>query len=178
MDTCFQKVRKSWNRDISTETNLADYFQNSFGVKVPVISLQTDPSILKLYNGEQILNEEAQREETNIQLVKSQVEKFVTNPHFDLTIENISASFDPRNIIPLDEFGTVYPTIRVTDNWGILTVKNGALMSPNWSKITITEPVEISANVVKGDGWTLELNTDAYTIRKDMYTTHYYLTKK
>ncbi|MBX2970400.1 MAG: hypothetical protein KF803_13610 [Cyclobacteriaceae bacterium] len=172
------KGKKYWNRDISTETNLAEYFQKSFGVTPPPLTLGMEESILKMYNGELIISEEEKREEENTQLVKSLILKFVTNPHFDLLFEKMNISFDPTNIISLDNLGSVYPTIRIADNWGILTVENGALMSPNWSKITVTEPLEQDSNIVKGDGWTLELNLEQYTILKDIYTNNYYLEKK
>lgn len=54
----------------------------------------------------------------------------------------MNVSFDPRNIIPVEDKGTVYPQIRVTDNWGILEVTKGALMSPNWDKISVSSPVK------------------------------------
>lgn len=31
--------------------------------------------------------------------------------------------FEPRNMIPIERVKTVYPILRITDNWGILTVK-------------------------------------------------------
>jgi len=37
--------------------------------------------------------------------------------------------------MPIENKGTVYPNIRVTDKWGILSVDSGALMSINWDKI-------------------------------------------
>lgn len=172
------KSKRYWNKDISANTNLSDYFENSFGIKVSFNSLEKARSVLKIYNGELIISEETKREESNIQLVKSQIEKFVTNPHFELLFEKMNVSFDPRTIISLHKFGTVYPSIRITDNWGILTVQDGALMSPNWNKITITAPTETDSNIIKGNGWTLELNLDLYTIRKDIYSANYHLTKK
>lgn len=45
-------------------------------------------------------------------------------------------------MVPIEDKGTVYPNIRVTDKWGILTVENGALMSPNWDKISISNPTQ------------------------------------
>jgi len=42
-------------------------------------------------------------------------------------LENMSISFDPRNLVPLDDVGTVYPNLRITDNWQILSVDSGAL---------------------------------------------------
>ena len=62
--------------------------------------------------------------------------------------------------MPLNDLGTVYPNLRVTDNWGVLTVENGALLSNNWDKVTVSKPTKISKKIIKGDGWNLELNKD------------------
>ncbi len=39
-----------------------------------------------------------------------------------------------------------------------MTVENGALLSSDWSNVIITAPTEITENMVKGNGWSLELN--------------------
>ena len=65
----------------------------------------------------------------------------------------------------------------MTDNWGILEVENGALMAPNWNKITITPPIETNEGIIIGDGWTLELNTDLYTIEQEPSTGNYFLNR-
>ena len=72
----------------------------------------------------------------------------------------MNISFDPRNITPLENIGTVYPNLRVTDNWGILTVENGALLSLDWSHVVVSEPYKINDTIVEGDGWRLELGKD------------------
>jgi hypothetical protein len=41
--------------------------------------------------------------------------------------------------------GTVYPTVRITDKWGILEVYAGALMSPDWKQVTVAAPADPSA---------------------------------
>ncbi|MFP8894102.1 hypothetical protein [Chryseobacterium sp. EZn1] len=88
----------------------------------------------------------------------------------------MNVSFDPRNIMPVEDLGTVYPNIRITDLWGILTIENGALMSPNWDKISISNPVKTENRKVSGDGWTLELK-HGYTITKDEGSGNYKLSK-
>jgi hypothetical protein len=50
--------------------------------------------------------------------------------------------------------------------WGILTVENGALLSPNWRKVTLSEPAEITGQRITGDGWTLELE-QGYILLKE-----------
>lgn len=76
-------------------------------------------------------------------------------------------SFDASNIVSLDEYGTVYPSIRVTDNWGVLTAKKGTLMSTHWKRITITSPYSsIGGKLINGDGWALEITNDSFAIKK------------
>ncbi|MCC8410871.1 hypothetical protein LJ707_18150 [Mucilaginibacter sp. UR6-1] len=89
----------------------------------------------------------------------------------------MNVSFDPRNIIPIDDKGTVYPNIRVTDVWGVLTVENGALMSANWDKISVTKPIKVEGKKITGDGWVLDL-TDSYLLEMDTTNSNYKLTKK
>ena len=67
--------------------------------------------------------------------------------------------FDPRNLQPLDDLGTVYPTVTVGDVWGTLKVTGGALVSePGLRSIVIVPaPEDPSVRPLKGNGWTLEL---------------------
>lgn len=76
-----------------------------------------------------------------------------------------------------DDKGTVYPNIRITDNWGILDVKEGALMSPKWDRITITNPTAIEGRNVTGNGWVITLNK-GYVVEKDATDGKYKLLKK
>jgi hypothetical protein len=90
----------------------------------------------------------------------------------------MSISFDPGNLIPLENYGTVYPNLRITDNWGILTVEGGALLSADWRKVIVTVPEVTNNHTIKGKGWTLALNSDKYTIIHDETSSNYYLKKK
>ncbi len=65
--------------------------------------------------------------------------------------------FNPGNLQPLGDLGTIYPTMTLTDAWGFLTVEKGALLNTNWSELRVTAPKNTTARPVKGDGWTLEL---------------------
>ncbi|WP_281323042.1 hypothetical protein [Flavobacterium aestivum] len=170
-------IKKGWNREITIKTNLTDYFVKMFDVSLPTDLKKTADLILNQYNGETIISEEKTREEKIAKLIAEYKSKFVTQPHFELKIEKMNVSFDPRNILPLEGKGTVYPNIRVTDNWGILEVKNGALMSSNWDKISTSIPLKDDGKIINGDGWTLELK-DGYSVIKNENTGNYILTKK
>jgi hypothetical protein len=65
--------------------------------------------------------------------------------------------FDPRNLQPLEQAGTVYPNMCVSDDWGILDATNGALMKSDWSAVIVAAPLVSAGRNLKGDGWTLEL---------------------
>jgi hypothetical protein len=64
-------------------------------------------------------------------------------------------NFTSRNLQPLGDAGTIYPNMRITDNWGILEVKNGALLKPDWRSVIVVAPV--NEKNLEGDGWSLEL---------------------
>jgi len=53
----------------------------------------------------------------------------------------------------------VYPNLRISDDWGILDAKNGALMKPDWSAVIVVVPSASTGSSLKGDGWTLELKS-------------------
>lgn len=170
-------AKKGWNREITIKTNLADYFIKAFDITLPNDLKKSTDLIVNQYNGKAIISGEKTREEKTKKLIAEYKSKFITQPHFELVFEQMNVSFDPRNIVPIEDKGTVYPNIRVTDKWGILTVENGALMSSKWDKISVTNPLKMENKNINGEGWILELN-DGYSVAKDETTGNYKLTKK
>ena len=152
--------KSNWHREMTKETNLTDYFNNAFNVKIP--KKESIENIVKEfdYNFQQIQKEEAEREKLRIEKIVNLKAQFLEKPALVISFQNMNISFDPRNLIPIEDFGTVYPNCRVTDNWGVLEVENGALLASDWSKITVTAPTNISDKIVSGDGWKLELNAN------------------
>lgn len=152
------KLNSLWHRDISKETNLTDYFLNSFQIIIPS---NLEPIINEIkddYTFRVILREEEIREQQQMVIVEAFKNKFLDESSLTLNTINMNIQFDPRNIFPLEDYGTVYPNLRVVDNWGILTADSGALINPSWTKVIVSKPTELSNVTVKGDGWILELN--------------------
>jgi hypothetical protein len=110
------------------------------------------------YNGAAIEREEIAREEEVKAVLRQYRRMFLEEPHLDISLERMNMSFEYQNITPLDDKGTVYPIIRIADVWGILDVKKGALMSPQWNKVTVSAPTSFQEDTVYGDGWQLTLN--------------------
>jgi len=148
----------NWHKKVDRNINLTSLFINLFE-----ISIDKNQSIEKIteqnnYNYQQIKKEEKKREKLRILKIEELKTRFIDEPTLELNFQNMSISFDPSNITPLENFGTIYPNLRVTDNWGILTVQNGALLAPDWSKVIVTIPTQITNKIIKGNGWKLELN--------------------
>lgn len=169
-----ERTDKYWNRNITSTTNLTDYFTKAFSLTVPV---NLCPDCISQYGSDKIMAEETKREADKVEQIVVFRRTFIEHPHLDVRFEKMNISFDPRNIVPLEGYGTVYPTMRVSDNWGILTVTGGALLGSNWDKVTLSEPTLITSDKVSGNGWVLELNKD-YIVEKNSSDGNYHLKKK
>lgn len=154
-----------WNRQITSKTNLTAFFIKEFKLVIPDNLNNAVESKYNAYNAALIVREETARADSMARLITSYREKFILQSHTEIHFEKMNISFDPRNIFPLGSAGTIYPNIRISDNWGILTVEQGALMSPNWDKISIGLPETFTAEAVTGLGWKLQLKK-GYTLEK------------
>ncbi len=166
------KKDKNWNKKIDASTDLTNYFIQKFAISIPSLTEQNFKDLVTEYKGNIILEEENKRDRESKRIVREYKNKFVESPHFEIMFEKMNYSFDPRTIIPIENFGTYYPTTRITDLWGILTVEKGALIAPDWKKISLSLPTFSDKNLVKGDGWILELQ-DNYTIEVDQQKNSY-----
>jgi len=166
------KQDKNWNKKINAKTDLTSYFMKGFAISVPSTTEKDFKRLALEYSGQVIFDEENARDSENKRIVKEHKIKFVESPHFEIFFEAMNYSFDPRTIIPVENFGTYYPTTRITDVWGILTVEKGALISPDWKKVSLALPTSIDNNLVKGEGWVLELKGN-YTIGVDQQKNKY-----
>ena len=159
------KSRSDWQKEINRETILTDYFLNAFSIQFP--NAQSYEAIAQSndYNYQNIIEEEQERENQRIAKIEAYKKTFIESPTLKLAFRNMNVSFDPRNITPLEDLGTVYPTLRITDDWGILTVERGALLSADWSNVVVSQPTKITDDLVEGEGWKLEL-ADGWSVSK------------
>lgn len=74
---------------------------------------------------------------------------------------DVNYSYDPNNVIGIDAGNTVYPTMRLVDAWGVLTVSDGAWLERDATghliRARVVAPANLSARPLNGDGWSLEL---------------------
>ncbi len=156
----------TWNRNVTNKTDLTGLFLQAFNITLPSDLKGTIDQCSEEYGLVKIAAEETEREaRTNAEIARYRT-LLVDGAHLEIGFEHMNISYDPRNIRPLTGEGTVYPNLRVVDDWGILTVTGGALVGMNWDKVNVSVPTEIGETLAKGDGWELELKAGR-TISKD-----------
>ena len=162
---------QTWNLKISEKTNLIDFIIDFFNISIPVNIKDSVLRIRNDYNYAQINAYETKREERQKEIIVKFDKKFQESPILVIPLQNMNISFNPSNLIPYRNLGTVYPNLRITDNWGILSVEKEALVGKNWGKVIVSEPIKNSEEIIEGNGWKLELNNSWEMIRiKDNYT--------
>lgn len=157
-----------WNKKVDNNTDLTDFFAEAFGLESRILLQTYIRQVAEEYNGKKIFNEEFKRAVSNEIILDEYREKFFERPSLEIRLEDMNMSFNPQSLIPLDEDeGTVYPTIMLSDNWGILNVtEGGVLLRSDWRWLILSEPLEITDNKLVGEGWVIELN-EGYFIEKN-----------
>ncbi|MGN2248126.1 hypothetical protein ACFWZ3_15705 [Frateuria sp. GZRR35] len=125
------------------------------------VDMAAEPEVDKLaarYDGPALLaSEHARAEARSRQMAKYQAQ-LVTGPVLKLPLKHMKVQFNPSNLVPLGDAGTVYPTMHVIDDWGSVTVDGGALMAPDWSQLTVAAPEGgADGSELHGKGWTMKL---------------------
>jgi hypothetical protein len=88
--------------------------------------------------------------------------KLVDAPVLILPLKTASRQFNPQTLQPLGEYGTVFPTLRLVDAWGVLEVDDGALLDTPLKSARVSA-AGIAPSHLEGKGWRLTL-TPGWTI--------------
>jgi hypothetical protein len=174
---CLKKSNKNWNKEINITTNLTAFFIKQLGLSIPTDLSEFMETYTKQDFAKSIIADETEREEKTKKQIALYKDRFIVQSHFEILFEKKSISFDSRNLMPLENYGIVYPTLTASDNWGILKVEAvGGLLSPARDKIIISAPTNITEKEINGIGWSLQLN-NGYTVLKDEKSGNYKLIK-
>jgi hypothetical protein len=159
------RYRPNWRTDLQTGKTLPELLQSALKLPLPTdLEYATRQQALR-YDGVALFATESEREskrQTRLTLYRAQ---FIDGPTLTIPLQKMSVQFDPRTLQPLNDLGTVYPKIRISDVWGILEVSKSALVKGEWEAAVITAPTDSAGSPIKGDGWTLELKPGWKLIR-------------
>jgi hypothetical protein len=152
---------RPWRVGLKPSADLGLLLQQRYAVKIH-ISEAAARTALSRYEGDEIVTVETAQEQKRAQQIAAARKKFMDGPVLILTLSpDVNYSFNPNNVIGIDANMTVYPTLRLVDNFGVLTVSDGALLERDHAghvaRARVPAPQDLSARPLKGDGWTLEL---------------------
>ncbi len=148
----------SWRERLDPKTDLAAALLQAAQIKLPSNVPDAAEERARNYDSARLAAQENEREKTRRTLAAGYRARLVEGAVLKIPLRQMSMQFDPGNLVPLESLGTVYPNIRVVDDWGILTVTSGgALLRADFSQITLSQPTNRTPPALAGEGWTLEL---------------------
>jgi len=147
-----------WRKGLTATDDLGDLVQKAYEIPSPDDLNASAMLRAGRYGGDSIRTAEAMRETERQAKIDACMAALVDGPVLHIPLRQMNMSFDPRTVQPLGDHGTVYPSIRVSDIWGILDVGHGgALISSDFTMITIPVTSGVGSNPLTGDGWSLDL---------------------
>jgi len=146
----------------TNDIDLGNAVKEMYHIELPAVCRDVAGSIALNYNISEINSEEEQRLADLRESIHKQISIFTEKPVVFIELESPYFDFEPEDIHSLDTLGTLYNSIRVSDNWGKLTVnKGGCLVSNNFKALRITaKGFKANQKHITGENWVLILNND------------------
>jgi hypothetical protein len=89
----------------------------------------------------------------------SLISRLVDGPVLILPLRHAAYQFSPQSLTPLGAFGTVYPTVKLECDWGVLEVASGGALFDKAMKTAAVSAVGFEPSKAAGEGWRLTLKT-------------------
>ena len=144
----------SWRDRTRRGEDLGTLLAGAAKIQPPADDAAALASRAERYDGPRLRTGEQARADGKQAVIAGYRKRLVDGPTLRIALRHMNLQFDPRNQQPLGDAGTVYPTMRIADDWGILTVSGGALLAPDWTTVTVAAPKD---GAMSGEGWALEL---------------------
>ncbi len=146
-----------WLGKAAADSDLAGLLQEAaeIDVEVDLKSVVTDRALK--YDGEALWATEKTRDDERLAQIELLKKKYTEGPRLIIPIKSMNMSFNPNELVPLGESGTYYPTLTITDTWGVLKVTGGAVIASGFQEVIVSVPADY-ANSLKTPDWELELN--------------------
>lgn len=147
-----------WRERLNPTTDLAAALLRLSKIDLPVDLAAAAAERAHKYDGASLAAEENAREKTRRAVAADYRVRLVEGTVLKIRLRQMSMQFDPGNLVSMGSLGTVYPNIRIVDDWGILNVTSrGTLLRTDFSQIALSRPKSIALRKVEGEGWTLDL---------------------
>jgi hypothetical protein len=140
-----------------------------YNITLPDVVRDVAGSIAINYEIDTIREEEAERENRIKESVNKELSAFTEKPVIYFELQSPAFGFEPDDPNTLDTLGTIYKSLRVSDNWGKLVVnQTGCLVSHNLKELRVpARNVKITRNHATGEDWDLFLNDNWELVKVD-----------
>jgi hypothetical protein len=172
LDALDSSWRQRQKADIDVGQQLAAAAGRNQGTSKPAADLaELAAARADRYAGTALRAAETERQRRREAVQAEYRRRLVEGPVLRISLKQARVQFNPNNLVPFGELGTVYPAITVIDAFGKLEVTaEGALLSSDWKLIRVPAPAAgtdpTSGSVaLKGAGWTLELQSGWRVVR-------------
>jgi hypothetical protein len=153
-----------WRKRVMTQRDIGAILARAIHYQTPRDLAGTARARANDYGWREVDLSEAARDSARAPAMREYRARLDAGPTltFRQSQDSLSWSYDPTELIAFDLYSTIYPSGNFSAPWGKLTVeKGGVLVRNDFSTIKVGAPhdaVSSQGTVVKGDGWTLELN--------------------
>jgi hypothetical protein len=151
-------LKAGWRSELAAGDDLGDLLRKALAAEFPEDVSGEAESRAARYGSQEVRKAEEEREAGRRKRAEEFRAFLVDGPILVIPLQKMNMQFNPSQVFPLEGHGAVYPTMRITDHWGILEVSGGALLSPDWKFVRVSAPEDLDGRPLRGRGWTLELN--------------------
>lgn len=160
----------AWRKSLEPDADLGWLANRAYRVLLGTPTERAVVVAARAYGGAELVTSETERDARERTIVAAARARFVDGPVLRLPVAgNFGYSFDPNNVVSLDDDVTLYTPAKITDEWGVLECKNGAVLVREkglFVRAQIPAPTDPAARPLKLDGCTLDLHA-GWTIAPD-----------
>lgn len=155
----------NWRTDLTYNSDLGELLAENRGIDFESL---TEEAVRGRYGYEEIRREEEARKERADQQLRQYEEQLFEKPSLTIQLSEPQVGFDPTNLVPYKEVGTIYPNITIHDRFGTLELtEGGCLLAGDWKSARVSaEGISAEGDTVQGPGWVLKLNP-GYELTED-----------
>lgn len=166
--TLLDRYDSSWRSNLKYNSDLGKKLQAALMLQAPEITEKIVKNTGDKYGYDSIYLSEEKAKDAKSNILDGYRITFKRNPVVKFDLIKPHFGFNPGNVQPLDSSGTIYKSIELVDNWGILKVTDGGcLISNEWNKACVpNQDIDISGNIIHTKDWSLKLN-EGWGIIKD-----------
>jgi hypothetical protein len=151
----------NWRKSLKADSDLAALLLAAAGAKLPPDIMSEAVKRAASFDGKVLMESEDRREAQRQKNVKEYQAKFVEGPKLTIPLgPSMNYSYDPNTVQVFEGLGMVYPTLSVTDQWGVLEVTGGAVMIREGDKpvhVIVSATPGMTVDTRESKDWKLDL---------------------